>query len=351
MEDLIPMPVRQPVWVLEYEKKDISAAIAPYVLQVTYTDHLQGESDELEINIEDKDHRWKNGWFPGKGDTLRLSIGYRGEKLMTCGTFQIDEIELNGPPDTITLRALAAGVKPALRTVNSAAYEDRTLKQIAEEVARKHGLSLVGTVPEITVERITQNREQDLSFLKRLADAYGYVFSVRGEQLVWHDLAKLDAATPVTTIDRKQLLGFTFRSKTSQVYRGCQVSYFDPRKKKLVSHTFPAKGVTTGDVLKLSERCESKAQAEIKAQAALRNSNGKQVEGAITIQGDPRLVAGTNIGITGLGVLDNIYQVLKSRHTMDRSAGYKTELELSTTSAHVTMKNLKNGKKYTKVTR
>lgn len=349
MESLIFAPVRQPVWVLTYEKKDISAQIGPYILAVTYTDYLSGQSDELEVNLEDRDGRWRRGWFPQKGDEVSLSIGYLDEgPLVNCGTFQVDEIELNGPPDTVSLRCLAAGVKASLRTTKTKAYENKTLREIAGEVAKAHSLTLVGTVPEIRISRITQKKETDLAFLKRLAESYGYVFSVRGTQLVWHDLGALDSADAIATIDRSQMKGYTFRSTSSKVYKSCQVRWWDPKAKKEVNHTFQATGVTTGDTLKLNERCENRSQAETKAKAALRNANGGMLQGDVTIEGDQRLVAGVNVTITGLDILDSTYQAIKSTHSMDRSGGYTTALELSNNSAHATMKNLSNEKKYVK---
>ena len=346
MEAMTSHPVRQPVWALTYETKNITAAIAPHVLQVTYTDNLSGASDELEINLEDSSHRWKNAWAPAKGDRISLQFGYAGEPLLQCGDFQIDEIEYNGPPDTVSIRCLAAGVTPALRTRNSKAYEGRTLKGIAQEVANRHNLELVGQVPEVKVDRITQNAEQDLALLKRLGESYGYVFSVRGAKLAWHELAALDSKRAIVTIERIGLAGsYTLRTKTSQVYKAAQVSYHDPKTKTLKSHTEKATGVTTGDTLKLVQRCENKAQAEAKAKAALRNSNGRQIEGSVTLHGDPRVVAGINVELAGFGVLSGKYQVLKSRHAMDRMGGYTTTLELSTTSAHASgLKNLRNDK-------
>ncbi len=349
MESLNAIPVRQPLWRVQYDKKDISVQIAPYILSITYTDYLEGQSDELQIYLEDRDGRWRRGWFPGKGDEISAQIGYLDEgKLTDCGVFQIDEIELNGPPDTVSIRCLAAGVVPSLRTTNTKAYEQKTLREIAQEIAAKHGLTIKGTVPEIKVERITQKEERDLAFLKRLAAAYGFVFSVRGQLLVWHDLAALDAAESIVTIDRSKMASYTFRSTSSEVYKACQARYWDPKKKKEVSYTFKANGVTTGDTLKLNERCENRAQAEAKAKAALRNTNGRMIQGDVTIEGNQRLVAGVNVKITGLDILDNTYQVIKSTHSMDRRGGYVTKIELSANSAHVTMRNLSNQKKYVK---
>ncbi len=347
------LTVPQPQFRLTYDKKDVTAELAPYILQITYTDVLEGESDELEVNIEDKDHRWKNGWFPGKGDKLKLEIGYYGEPLANMGGFEIDEIEFNGTPDTITIRALAAGVKEALRTDNTVAYEDMTLEEIAKAIAKKHGYKLTGKVAESKrtrkAKRVTQQKEKDLAFLKRLGEAEGVIFSVKDGQLVWHDRDTLDAAKSITVINRADMLRFTFRTKTATTYKACEVSYHDPKTKALITHTFKAPDVVSGDVLKLNQRCESKEEAVIKAAAALRNSNGKQVEGNITLYGNQKLRAGCNIEVKGLGLLDGGYQILKARHSMERGRGYTTEIELSTsTSQNKSLKNLRNNKRVVK---
>lgn len=348
MADVI---VPQPQFKLTYDQKDITSELAPYILQITYTDVLEGESDELEVNIEDRDSRWKNGWFPGKGDKLALHIGYAGEATSNIGGFEIDEIEFNGAPDTISIRSLSAGVQAALRTSNTKAFESKTLKQIAEGLAADQGLTLVGSGDNTgrSYQRVTQNNETDLAFLNRLGKAEGIVFSVKDGQLVWHDQAKLDEAQTVTIITRQQMNSFTFRAKTATTYKACQVSYHDPKTKSLKTHTEKADGVPSGDTLKLVERCETLDDAKAKAKAALRSSNGKQVEGSITVYGNPKLRAGCNIEVQGLGLLDGGYQILKARHSMERGRGYTTELELSTSSAqNKNLKNLKNLKRVTK---
>lgn len=350
MADVI---VPQPQFKLTYDQKDITTELAPYILQITYTDVLEGESDELEVNIEDRDSRWKNGWFPGKGDKLTLQIGYAGEPLSNIGGFEIDEIEFNGAPDTISIRALAAGVKEALRTDNTVAYEDMTLEEIATAIAKKHGYKLTGKVAATKrtrrAKRITQQKEKDLAFLKRLGEAEGVIFTVKDGQLVWHDRDELDAAKTVTIIKRTDMDRFTFRAKTANTYKSCEVSYHDPKTKALITKTYAAPGVVSGDVLKLNQRCETEDEAIIKAAAALRNSNGKQVEGSITVYGNPKLRAGCNIEVQGLGLLDGGYQILKARHSMERGRGYATEIELSTSSAqNKNLKNLRNLKRVTK---
>ena len=56
-------------------------------------------------------------------------------------------LEMRTPPDTITVRALAAGINSPLRTNRSEAHEGKTILQVAQSVADRNGLDLVdGTV-------------------------------------------------------------------------------------------------------------------------------------------------------------------------------------------------------------
>lgn len=340
--------VKIPLWTLVYEGKDIAERISPYVLSTTYTDHLSGEADELEIVLEDRDNRWKGAWMPQKGDRVTLRLGYSGEKMLEAGEFQVDEVEYNGPPDTVTIKGLAAGVKPSLRTRRSAAYEKKPLQKIAEEIAGRHGLTMRGKVPAITVARSTQHQETDLAYLKRVADTYGLVFSIKGTDLVWHDLDQLDQAASSITIKRQGFPGcYTIRTKSAHVYKACTVTYFNAKQKKELSHTFSAKGITTGDVLRLVQRAENKGQAERMATAALRSANGRQVEGSLSLEGTIALRAGRNLDLQGWGELDGQYQTLKAVHRIERGAGYSTEVEFSMNGSH-NMKELRNEKRLVK---
>ena len=157
-----------PTYKIEYNNKNITKDVSDYVLSIEYSDYEHGQSDEITITFEDSESLWNGAWIPSKGDAPRLFIGYAGEKLLNCGIFEIDEIELNSPPDIIIVKGLATGIKKSFRQQNSVGYENKTLQQIASEVAKRHNLTLVGDIENIQVERITQNQERDLSFLKRL---------------------------------------------------------------------------------------------------------------------------------------------------------------------------------------
>jgi phage protein D len=99
----------------------------------------------------------------------------------------------------------------------------------------------------------------------------------------------------------------------------------NPKDKKAISARINGTS-TKADVLKLHSRCENKEQAILKANAAL-NKNS-ELEGTITIIGNPHIVAGLNIQLVGLYKLNGKYHIKSVKHTIDKYSGYKTEIEV-----------------------
>jgi phage protein D len=124
-----------------YNGRDISEDVSRHIISWTYVDNVRGQSDEIELVLEDTDGKWRNEWYPTKGDLMSLQIGLENN-LMNCGDFEIDEIALSGVPDVIHIRALASGITKKMRTKNSKANENKTLRQIAQDICSKHGLTL-----------------------------------------------------------------------------------------------------------------------------------------------------------------------------------------------------------------
>ena len=319
--------VRAPQWVITYLGVDITAAVSQMVRAIRYVDRLDDESGEFEVELEDHAKRWQRTWYPALGDLVGARIGYRNEGLLNCGDFQIDELELDGPPDVMRLRCLAAYVTPAMRTPNSAAYENQSLIGIAGSIAAKYGLELIAAPQlgegDIAFARVTQRCETDLEFLKRLANGYDFDFTVRGGQLVFYARTALEAAPAVRTIQRADTERVAFRNRTRRIYGGAQVSYFSPQSKRLISQPVSAP-TPTGDTLKIVERVENAQQASARAAAALKLHNMVFVEAAIEGPGIPTAVAGNIFQLSGWGAFDGRYLIDTARHRIDRATGYTT---------------------------
>ena len=317
----------KPIFKIEYNQKDITKDVSNQVLNIEYTDYEHGQSDEITITFDDTQKLWQSSWIPSKGDSLRVFIGYEGEKLLNCGVFEIDEIEFATPPDILTVKALATGITKALRQNNSVAYENKTLKQIASEIAQKHSLTLVGEIEDVRVERITQNQERDLTFLKKLAEQYGYIFKIAEGNLVFYKTEKLTGADAAKILYRTDLTRITLSEKTSKNYKAVTVSYHNPKTGKKITATAKNEKCVKGDTLKITERCENKQQALLKAKAALAKGNNT-IEGSIDLVGTPNLIAGLNVELKDLGYFSGKYHITQTRHFIDRTSGYGTSLEV-----------------------
>lgn len=321
-------PVRRPVWRLAIEGQDVTREISPVVESVTYTDHAHGESDAMEIVIGDPDGKWRGPWRPAKGDVLLLSIGYEGEASVDCGRFEVDEMEASGPPDVLTVRALAAGPVPSLRTKRDQGYEKQGLRKVVQTIAARHGLRVVGEVNDSPFDRLTQKGEDDLEFLTRLAEEHGYAFSVRGGILSFVSLEELEAQAPVFTLSRRDCTEYRLGTTTRTLYRAVEVTYDRPRSKETLRRLVEDPTIRTGDVHKMRVRVTTAAQAEARGRAALRRLNGKENVGSLTLAGEPGIVAGVNGTLAEFGAFDGKYAVDASYHRISRTEGYTMECQV-----------------------
>lgn len=321
-----------PKFRLLYKGFDISGEIAPHLIACTYTDKVHGEADEIEVEVQDKDGLWRGAWCPEHGDVVDLSIGYEPGPLVPCGAFEIDEpaAKMARGGDAFTFRGLSAPVSKALRTKKTKAFETQSLKQIAQKIASEHGLTLVGTPPEVSFERVTQRRERDLEFLSRMADHYGAYFSVRGKQLVFAKRDELHERAPVFTFraGTDDYITADLKRASHKTYSKAKVSYFEGNQKKHISVEVEDGKVKNGDTLRLDERVENEGQARARATSELQKANLKQQTATIVLPGNPLVVAGQIVELdAGFGRWAGRYVVKSSRHHVTRG-GYTTNIEL-----------------------
>ncbi|EHL2772165.1 phage protein D [Salmonella enterica subsp. enterica serovar Hvittingfoss] len=336
------LPVPEPVFVLRYNLKDITHDITAYATSITFTDKLSGESDELEVELEDSEQRWCDAWYPGMGDTLALQLGFQGKPLTDCGGFSIDEIELSGPPDSVSIRGRSAPVTRAMRTKSNRGFENTTLAAIAGRIARKHKLKLEGQIEPLTLERITQYGESDLAFLKRLANDYGYMVKVTPEKLIFSHLGKLRDAPVIRTITPQEVSRWTLRDTLHEVYKGVKNKHQNSQTRTLV--TFNADNTTTtrtekkssssgmstsSDIINTSDRAQNAEEASAKGKAKLDSKNEYKHAGTLSLEGDLSLRAGGSVTLSGFGKSDGKWLIISARHSLARSSGLTTDIDIA----------------------
>lgn len=312
---------------LIYKNKDITKSVKQFVETITIIDNEHGESDSLDIVMNDSDGRWKSNWYPSKGDKISISVGYEGQKLYDFGSFEIDEIDYSLNPETATIKALSTSSSTNIKDKNTRAFENITLVAIAKQIGKLHGFTVVGNQGFIQLQRVTQKQESDLAFLKRIAEEYGYIFKIADKKLAFHQIEKLEQAKPLIIVRKTDIINGNIRDKVHGAYNDVQVQYYDSKAKELRSTKVKKnKNHKTGKVLKLNIRAENKQQATQKAKAALSGKSGAFVEGNLTIYGNPFARAGCNFSLTDLKKLDGKYHIKTATHNIDD--GYTVDMEV-----------------------
>ncbi len=354
MDAITPAQVPEARFVLTYQQRNITRNISDHLLSLTYQDFLTGEADNLDVELEDSEGKWRDAWYPGHGDTLALSIGWAGQPLRAVGRFEIDGIELRCPPSTITIRALGTGINSPLRTPEHKAYENTTLDAVAKQIATRQGLVLVGSIEPIKLDRLTQ-QESDLVFLRQLAEEYDYAFKVTGNKMVFHAISELARGAPVATQVLGDLANVNLRDQIRDIPKAVKVKHKDPAQKKLVAYDIvngetvavpssASKTTTSGDTKKKRKRTASAEEAKAKAKAELAKANRERTKGSWTAMGRPNLVSGNIVTLAAAGKLGGNYLITSARHEMTRSGGYIVDMEscrISAPSISMTLENTK----------
>lgn len=284
-------------------------------------------------------------------------MGYLGEKLLSCGTFSIDEIEVSSPASVVSIRGVATSVNSALRTKSNRGFESTTLAAIAGRIAKKHQLKLVGSIEVIKIDRVTQYAETDVAFLHRLASEYGYAVKIVSDQLIFSHLATLRSQEPVRQLTPQDVARYSLRDTINRVYKSARVKHQKSSTKKLIVYEADGgtsdsdkqvKGgkVTSADRLQVNSRVSDPDSARIKANSALARHNEYQQSGSLTLMGASQLTAGNKIELSGFGQLSGPWLITTARHTLDRRSGYVTELDVA--RGPVTQGKAKKGNKTSK---
>lgn len=326
METVITNTELKPAFKLLYNGKNITKDISDSYTQITYTDNEHGQADEITVDIENTSGKWLDAWYPSKGDTLEFSMGYEGQKLLPCGLFELDEPHFK--PAVISVKGISTTIKKALREKNTKGYQKTTLKRIAQAIAKKHGFTLVGTIENVQIDRKNQLAQSDLTFLRKLAEAHGYVFKITGNKMVFYSISTLENAKSVLNLTPEDLKDYDFCDKAVQTYSACEVTYFDHKKNKLITVKETNSSVVKADTLKIRAKCSNKEQAKIIAKAGLKRTS-YQVEGTINFKkGNPKACSGINASITGIGKLNGKYNIVTSTHSITKGGAYETTAEV-----------------------
>lgn len=321
--------IAAPYFQLFYRGVDISGDLDTLTTSINYVDHVHGKADEIDVTVHDKDGRWQGSWKPEHGDTMQLTIFDGLGGILPCGVFELDEPNANGSRsgDMMTMRGLAAPITKALRTKRTRGFENQKLRSVIAKVTGDLGLKLEGDIDDLFFKRITQRRERDLEFLKRLAEETGHYFGIRADVAVFTSFKSIDGQDAALQVSRHEngLIDYDFKFKSTGTFAKGKATYLDQDTAKNTEHNETDVRVKTGDTLRLSgERFENPAHAAARLKSEMHYANRKGFTGTVSMVGTTRLIAGNTVELLGFGKYSGKRLIDSSSHSLDRSGYYST---------------------------
>lgn len=288
------------------------------------------------------------------------------DETLDTGAFELDSVNCSGPPSIITIKGTSLPYSSPIRqTKKTKAWEKYKLSGMATEMASAAGMAVQYlSVVDPDIVREEQTDEADITFLSRVAHRFGLSVKATNKNVVIFDQFAYEKLPSVRTIQRGR--GYSrykvSTSKSDTQYDTCRVRYVTPQgvliegiakvsdydaeakakeeaaaKKAATSKTKPtaaqqAKDAQTAAAQQLEVWYAVKDIAEAKALAekTLRMHNKFSKTGSFTLEGDPKLVAGANVTLTGFGPWDGKYCISSAKHTIDTN-GYTTTISLRST--------------------
>ena len=347
-------PIRTTVTVTA-DGKDISSDLSPDLLSFSYTDNADGEADEISLTLKDPQARWAGAWQPEAGLTLEAYVTQQGGPhpgTLHCGTFYADSFRFSSSPTVASLRAQSIPMNtPIRRKKKSRAWEKKSFRDIAAQIAGENGLALVWDAPDgEALDRRDQNEQSDLEFITRLAEEGGMAVKVDDTRLVIYGKEAYEQKAPADTLTLyvSPLSSWEFSAEHSERYKSVTVKYRDPQKKSRKSaaskstqeggaadsnpavNSYTATDDKAGESAQEYEektRAKSPDEARRMAEAKLRQLNERSIRGSISMLGDTSKAAGQVIALAGFGVFSGNWIIERATHDVSGS-GYVTRLDI-----------------------
>ena len=314
---------------------DVTAVIRDRLLSLTLTDEAGYQSDSLEIHLDD---RGGNISLPRRGVTLDVSLGYLETQLRPMGLFIVDEVEVQGPPATLTVRARSADFRDELKGQKTRSWSDTTLREIVAAVAADHGLDLRMPPPPPTIHlpHLDQSNESDLNLLTRLARRWDYTFKLSGKRLVFvpagQGLAASGEPVEAVTIRRDQVKEYQISLSDRSRYRSVVAQWQDQEQGERVSE----RAGEGEPVLVLRHTYPDAGQAKSAAQSRLAQlARGRSTARLTLANGDPTPRAQSPVTLAGFrSGVDGDWVAKRVVHKLD-SGGYSTAVDVEPPPAAV----------------
>jgi len=404
---------------------NVNIDVKRFLISVTYTDNAEGQADDLQLQLEDKDDIWLQSWLneaieasaenivtvdaelskykvasqggvalrtgPGAGYNKIVTLPYNTaisvkeiingwatviyddqkayvsaayitadteeektssassvkiqaviarenwngdgkDDLLDSGEFELDSASASGPPSIITIKATSLPYKASIRkTKKTKAWEKYPLSRIAAEIASQNGMGCMFLSSyDPFYNRAEQIEAADVVFLDRLCKNAGIALKATANIIVLFEEKNYESLSPVRTITKGNDSYTRYslsRGQNDTQYGSCHVSYTDPLTGKTIEATYKdPNSDDSSQILEYTAKVSSVAEALKVAEKRLRLKNKFAKTGSFTFPGDPSLVSGSTVQLSGWGAFDGKYIIQQAVHTV--GSAYTTTIKI-----------------------
>lgn len=311
------------------DRADVTEAIRKHLVMLRLTDKAGMEADQLDISVADPAGDIA---IPRRGAVLSLALGWKDQPLVVKGSFTVDEVGEDGPPDVVTIVARSADFRAAIRNQRDQSYSGKTIGEILGAIAARNSLT-AAIHPDLAARRIDhidQTNESDANFVTRLGKDYDAVATIKSGRLLF-----VPAGTGKTASDRL-LSAYTitraagdrhsFRATDREgTQTGVKAKWHDIN----TGQTAFALAGTESSSRVLKRTYPTQAEAQAAAEAAFGRQKSKSHEFSATLAlGAPDLLAGAPLTLVGWRpeITELEWVAGDVVHTLDGAGGFTTEV-------------------------
>lgn len=263
------------------------------------------------------------------GTTVDVRLGWGGQgemrKLFTGHIRSLSTSFSGGKGPTVSVSGYGL-THEMTRGTKDKTWTDKTVGEVVTKVLENGGYFSEKEVKDPGMKRpkIEQNNVDDYTFVRDLADKYGYRFYSERDKASFKPRSSMGQASPVATLRYGgKLDSFTGELNESTKVKKVEVRYWDMQDEKEVVGSASTDAKTDKkEVFRMHP--DSKNEADEIAKSKLSKLSRARVEGDGETRGIPALTAGATVELANMGDrFSRNYYVKKATHRIG-SSGYTT---------------------------
>jgi phage protein D len=324
-------------WRVVLDGTDLSDRLRPRLISLSLSEKRGDEADQLDIVLSDADGLLA---IPKEGAVLHVQLGWKQGRDVTTGlidkgSFKVDDVGHSGPPDQITIKARAADFTSEIRNRQQRSWKDTTLGAVLRDVASRNGLTarIAPALGSIALPAVTQSRESDIAFLRRLGRENDAVATIKDKHLIFAPKGASQTSDgqtlPSLTIRRGDGDGHNWQRQKRDGQEGVSASWHDRKAAKRKTFTV---GKEDG-AKKLRKVYPDEASAKRAATAERNRLKRAPATFDMTLAlGRPDAYPEARVSVSGFkDVIDGAtWLISEVTHRLDKSGGYTTSLRMET---------------------